>query len=61
MSILTEIADAVESKLKKYSNNGLSADMMNKLTDMLISEAVVETAFSEGITGGVFDWYEQSI
>jgi hypothetical protein len=55
MSILTEIADAVESKLKKYSNNGLSADMMNKLTDMLISEAVVETAFSEGITGGVFD------
>lgn len=55
MSILTEIADAVESKLKKYRDSGFSADMMNKLTDMLISEAVAETVFSEGITGGVFN------
>ncbi len=48
MSLLTEIADAVESKLKKYRDSGFSADMINKLTDMLISEAVTETVFSEG-------------
>lgn len=55
MSILTEIADAVESKLDKYLNNGLSVNMLNKLTDDLIAEAVAETLFSDGITGGVFD------
>lgn len=48
MSILTEIADTVESKLDKYRNSGLSVNMLNKLTDDLIAEAVAETVFSEG-------------
>lgn len=47
MNILTEIYDIVEMKLNKYRDSGLSVNVLNKLTDDLIAEAVSETMFSE--------------
>lgn len=52
MNILKEIEDVLETKLNKYRNSGLSDDMMNKLTDVLIDESIAETMFSEATLRG---------
>lgn len=47
MSISDEISQVLEIKLAKYRNSGLSAEIMDKLTDMLIEESIAETVLSE--------------
>ncbi len=47
MSISDEISQVLEIKLAKYRNSGLSTEIMNKLTDILIEESITETVLSE--------------
>lgn len=47
MSISDEISQVLEIKLAKYRNSGLSAEIMDKLTNMLIEESITETVLSE--------------
>lgn len=58
MSISDEISQVLEIKLAKYRNSGLSTEIMDRLTNMLIEESITETVLSK-VTLGKISGYKQ--